>query len=139
MKRTMRMGRIIEHLKQDAAYALRGFQRSPGFTLAIVLVLGVGIGANTAIFSFVDRLLIRQLPYPQSHQLAMVYESFPGNARGSVSLANWVDWQRLNHSFEMLAAWNGIAATLVNDGDPELIFGQTVSGEFFPALEIAPA
>src|SRR5262249_21394828 len=58
---------------------------------------------------------------------------------GTVSLANWVDWQRLNHSFEMLAAWNGIAATLVNDGDPELIFGQTVSSEFFPALEIAPA
>src|SRR5262245_26360723 len=122
---------IVESLTQDITYALRGFRRSPGFTLIVVVMLAVGIGANTAIFSFVDRLLIRQLPYPQSNRLVMLYETFPSTPRSNVSPANWLDWQRLSKSFEILAAWNGTSATLAGDGEPELILGQTVSNEFF--------
>jgi putative ABC transport system permease protein len=134
----MRIRQIVESLTQDVTYALRGFRRSPGFTLIVVVMLALGIGANTAIFSFVDRLLIRQLPYPQSNQLVMLYETFPSTPRSNVSPANWLDWQRLSTSFEVLAAWNGTSATLAGDGDPELILGQAVSNEFFPVLGITP-
>jgi len=134
----MRIRQIVENVTQDMSYALRGFRRSPGFTVSVIVMLALGIGANTAIFSFVDRLLIRQLPYPQSNQLVVLYETFPSTLRSNVSPANWLDWQRLNRSFETLAAWNGTSATLTSDGDPELIFGQTVSSEFFPALRVQP-
>src|SRR5262249_17318498 len=107
----MRIPLILEYLRQDIRYALRGFQRSPGFTASGVGMVALGIGGNTAIFSLVDRLLIRQLPYPESQRLVMMYESFPGTPRNNVSLSNWLDWQRLNHSFESLAAWNGTLET----------------------------
>src|SRR5262245_51139428 len=134
----MHIRQITENVTQDIVYALRGFRRSPGFTLSVIVMLALGIGANTAIFSFVDRLLIRELPYPQSNQLVVLYETFPSTARNNVSPANWLDWQRLSKSFEALAAWNGTSATLAGDGDPELILGQSVSSEFFPALRITP-
>jgi len=134
----MRMIQMAEILMTDVRYALRGLQRSPGFTATVVVMLALGIGANTAIFSIVDRLFLRALPYPESNQLVMVNETFPGSTRNAVSPANWLDWQRLSHSFETLAAWNSATVTFVGEGYPEVLSGQAASAEFFPALKVSP-
>src|SRR5262245_2056448 len=134
----MQVHQILDSLRRDVKYAQRGLQRSPGFTFTVVVMLALGIGANTAIFSLVDRLLIRPLPYPESRQLVMLYESFR-STRNNVSMSNWLDWQRMNKSFDTLAAWNTVSETFTGGGEPELVAGQTVSFEFFPALKIAPS
>jgi putative ABC transport system permease protein len=134
----MRILQMVENLLADVRYALRGFQSSPGFTATVVVMLALGIGANTAIFSIVDRLFLRALPYPESNQLLMIYETSPATSRSAVSPANWLDWQRLSHSFETLAAWNFASATFAGEGDPELLSGQAASAEFFPTLKVSP-
>jgi len=134
----MRLVHALEILTQDLRYASRGLQRSPGFTATVIVMLALGIGANTAIFSLVDRLLLRDLPYPDSKQVVMLNETFPQVPRDNVSPGNWLDWQRMSRSFEALAAWRPSSATLSLDGDPELLSGQTVSAEFFPALKVRP-
>src|SRR5262245_36466884 len=99
----MRLYQTLESLIQDVSYAMRGFQRSPGFTATVALMLALAIGANTAIFSVVDRLFLRRLPYPESTQLVVLYETFPNVPRNNVSPANWLDWQRMSQSFDFLA------------------------------------
>jgi predicted permease len=137
--RDIRGAGLLDDLLRDVRHSLRGLRRSPAFTITVILMLALGIGANTAIFSIVDRLLLRDLPYPDGEQLMMVYESVPSTPRTNVSPANWMDWQRMSRSFEFLAAWNGITGTLTGDGEPELLLGQTASIEFFPALGVQPA
>lgn len=129
---------MLDILFLDVRHAMRGLRRSPGFTVTVVLMLGLGIGANTAIFSIVDRLLLRDLPYPDGDRLVMLYDTFPENERNNVSPANWIDWQRMSQSFEDLAAWNSFSMTLTGEGDPEQLSGQTVSSEFFPAVKVPP-
>jgi putative ABC transport system permease protein len=136
--RDIRGAGILEGLLRDAHHALRGFRRSPVFTATVILMLALGIGANTAIFSIVDRLLIRDLPYPDGEQLMMVYESTASFPRNNVSPANWMDWQGMSQSFEFLAAWNSVSSTVTGEGEPELLLGQTGSVEFFPALRVQP-
>ena len=117
----------------------RGLRRSPGFTLAVVLTLALGIGANTAIFSVVDQLLLRPLPYPEGENLVMVYEARESNSHNSVSPANWLDWQRDNRTLERAAAWmGGRSATLTGAGEATRLGMLPVSAEFFPLLRVAP-
>src|SRR6185369_6866314 len=134
----MRIGLILEHLAQDLRLAVRGFQRSPGFTTTVILMLALGIGANTAIFTLVDKLLLRDLPYPESQQLVLLYETSPNNQRNTVAPANWLDWQRQSTSFETLGISNFVSETLVADGEPELVAGQLMSAEIMPALRARP-
>ena len=101
----IRAGRFFENVMRDARHMGRGLRRSPGFTIAVVLTLALGIGANTAIFSVVDQLLLRPLPYPEGENLVMVYESRNSNSHNSVSPATWLDWQRDNRTLERVAAW----------------------------------
>jgi len=128
----------VERLFEDVRHAVRGFRRSPGFAATVVIMLAVAIGANTAIFSLVDRLLLRELPYPESDRLAMVYEVVPGSPATNVSPGNWLDWQRLSQSFETFAAWVYTTATMTGENEPELLTGQAVSYEFFPSLKVLP-
>src|SRR5690349_4668909 len=101
----IRTGRLFEDVLRDARHMGRGLVRNPGFTLAVVLTLALGIGANTAIFSIVDQALLRPLPYPEGEDLVVVYEARGSNSHNSVSPATWLDWQRDNHTLEALAAW----------------------------------
>src|SRR5688572_9886071 len=101
----IRTGRFFEDVMRDARHMGRGLRRSPGFTLAVVLTLALGIGANTAIFSIVDQVLLRPLPYPQGDGLVMVYERPDSIAENSVSPANWLDWQNESRTLEGFAAW----------------------------------
>ena len=135
----IRSGRFVEDVLRDARHMGRGLRRSPGFTIAVVLTLALGIGANTAIFSIVDQLLLRPLPYPEGENLVMVYEARTSNAHNSVSPATWLDWQRDNRTLEGVAAWAaGRFAILTGSGEPARLNVQAVSSEFFSVLRVAP-
>ena len=140
----IRSARLVEDLTRDARHMGRGLRKSPVFTLTVVLTLALGIGGNTAIFSVVDQLLLRPLPYPEGDRLITIYESFPGatgqfgNRRNNVSPANWLDWQRDNRTLQSLAAWRTMTFTLTGVGEPIRLNGQLVSSEFFPLLGVAP-
>jgi putative ABC transport system permease protein len=139
---------ILENLARDIRHMARGLRRSPGFAAAVVLTLAVGIGGNTAIFSVVDQVLLRPLPYPDGDRLLLVFEHFeatgPGLApdRGTpchcVSPANWLDWQRDNRTLANIAVWRPLPVSLTGAGEPVRLTGQGVSGEFFSVLGVAP-
>ena len=129
----------VEDLLRDIRHVSRGLRRTPGFAIAVVLTLALGIGGNTAIFSVVDQVLLRPLPYPNGDELVTVYEAGlaePGHF--SVSPANWLDWQRQSRTVAAFAAWRPSAFTLTGTGEPVRVNGQLVSSEFFPLLGVAP-
>ena len=131
--------RLVDDVTRDVRHAARGLWRSPGFSLAVILTLALGIGGNTAVFSVVDQLLLRPLPYPDGDQLLMVEESVGGrNAHADVSPANWLDWQRDSRTFRRFAAWRSWSFTLTGTGEPRRVNAQQVSSEFFPLLGVAP-
>jgi putative ABC transport system permease protein len=135
-ERTMR---LVEDVTRDLRHAARGLWRSPGFSAAVILTLALGIGGNTAIFSVVDQLLLRPLPYPNGDQLVVVEESTGGsNSRADVSPANWLDWQRESRTFRGFAAWQSAAFTITGAGESRRLRAQRVSSEFFPLLGVAP-
>ena len=130
--------RVAEDVVRDIRHAARGLWRSPGFSLAVILTLALGIGGNTAVFSVVDQLLLRPLPYPDGDQLVIVEESTGPGSRADVSPANWLDWQRESRTFRRFAAWQPWAFTLTGAGEPRRVNAQRVSAEFFPLLGVAP-
>jgi putative ABC transport system permease protein len=137
--RDMRRVNFIEDCIQDLRYGLRVLAKSPVFTIVAVLSLALGIGANTAIFSVVNGLLLRPLPYPDSQRIVAVWhtppqESFPGLRRFSVSPANYLDWKSQSDVFEQMAAYGYIGFSLSTGNDPVSVTGIAVSSEFFSAL-----
>src|SRR5215472_11952236 len=136
--RESRRVHVLETLLQDARYGLRTMRRSPGFTLVAVLTLTLGIGANTAIFSVVNGVLLNPLPYPQPEQLVALHESKVNFARGSISYPNFRDWQKDNHTFSAIAISRGYAFSLTGLGDAQQVQGEFVSSEFFPLLGVSP-
>jgi putative ABC transport system permease protein len=130
-------------LAQDLKYALRVLRKSPGFTAAAILVLALGIGANTAIFSVVNAVLLRPLPFQDSNRLVQVWhvppaKSFPGMTTFSVSAANYVDWQQQNHTFERMAIYSFTSFNFTAGDQPEAIQGAGVSPDFFSTLRSQP-
>jgi predicted permease len=130
---------MLSALLQDLRYAARALRLTPGFTAAAVIVLGIGIGANTAIFSLVDAALLRPLPFADPDRLVMVWEKPPAWDRNSVSPLNFADWSEQNHVFAGIAATSGRSGTLTGaGGEAEKINGQTVSPSFFDVLGVQP-
>lgn len=126
---------------QDLRFGLRQLARSPGFTLTAVLALGLGIGANSALFSVVDAVLLRPLPFPQADRLVMVWEdaSHFGFPRNTPAPANWVDWKKENKVFTDIAAVRGRSYNLTSDGStPEQAIGATVTASFWQVLDVKP-
>lgn len=137
--RDMRRVNFIEDLVQDLRYGVRVLIKSPVFTTVAVLSLALGIGANTAIFSVVNNLMLRPLPYPDSQQIVDVWhtppqESFPGLSRFSVSPGNYLDWKSQNASFEQMAAYGYAGFSLSTGDDPVAVIGAAVSSDFFSVL-----
>ncbi len=131
----------IENSLIDLRYAARMLWKSPGFTAAAVLSLALGIGANSAIFSYIDAWMIKPLPYPQPAKLMIfqAHETKKGWTRNSVtSTADFLDFQKQNTSFEQTAAWAGWNFNLTGDGLPELVEGGRVSWNYFEALGVKP-
>ena len=137
--RDMRRVNFIEDLMRDLRYGVRMLAKSPVFTTVAVLSLALGIGANTAIFSVVNSLMLRPLPYPDSDRIVDVWhtppqESFPGLERFSVSPANYLDWKSQNDSFEQMAVYGYAGFSLSTSNDPVAVTGTAVSSDFFSVL-----
>ena len=128
-------------LSDDIKYGARLLRRSPGFSAAAILALALGIGANTAIFSVVDAVLLAKLPYTDGDRLVMVWEdaSHMGFPRNTPAPANWVDWRAQNTVFTDIAATRGRTASITGDGPPEQVFGRSVTGNLWTVLGVRPA
>jgi putative ABC transport system permease protein len=127
-------------LLQDVRYGLRMLGKAPGFAAIAVLTLALGIGANTAIYTAVDRILLRPLPYAQPERLVVLWEDFSriGFPRNNLSPADYVDWKNQNSVFEDVAATRSRVATLTMGGPPEMVIGRGVTANFFPVLGVSP-
>jgi predicted permease len=125
-------------LFQDLKFGLRMLAKNPGFTAVAVLTLALGIGANTALFSVVNGVLLNPLPYPEPNQLVTLHESKPNFPTGSISYPNFLDWQRGNHTFSSMAIARGYGFTLTGAGEPEQVRGEFMSSDFFPLLGVEP-
>ncbi len=122
---------------QDIRYAFRLLAKSPGFTAIAILTLALGIGANTAIFTVVNAVLLRPLPYRDPSHLVLVVErsKYPTI---TVSYQNYLDWRDQSHSFESVEAIYGANMTLTGKGDPQRLVARRVTAGFFPTLGVSP-
>jgi putative ABC transport system permease protein len=126
-------------LSQDLRYGARMLAKKPGFTLIAVLTLALGIGANTAIFSVVNAVLLRPLPYPNSERLVMMSLNDNGGPAGNTGYATFVDWRERSKSFAQMSLIRSWGGTLTGQGDPEMINGMRVSASYFRMLGVSPA
>jgi len=137
--REIRAGHMVETFFQDVRFGLRILRKNPGFATVAILTLALGIGANTAIFSVVNGVLLNPLPYPQAEQLVMLHESKPNFATGSISFPNFLDWQKENRTFSSMAIQrSGSSFILTGLGEAEQVNGTFVSSEFFRQLGVVP-
>jgi predicted permease len=129
---------FLETLLQDLRFALRMLRKNPGFAAVAIFTLALGIGANTALFSIVNGVLLNPLPYPQPDRLLALYAKTPEFPRSSISYPNFLDWQRDNHTFSAMAAFRPDSFNLIGMGQPERLPADMVSATFFPLLGIKP-
>jgi len=128
---------------QDIRYASRQIRKAPGFAAVAVITLALGIGANTAIFSVVNGVLLRPLPFQDADRLVRLWhvppqQSFPGIPTFSVSPANYLDWQSQNHVFEQMAIYGYSGFTMTGGDKPEQVDASNVSATFFSTLGVKP-
>jgi putative ABC transport system permease protein len=133
---TVAEGVMMDSLLQDLRYAARQMTKSPGFTLAAVLSLAIGIGLNTAVFSGMDAVVLRPLALPRLDRVVTVAEQRTSGTEEWVALANYQDWVRNSHAFAELAVRKDTGVALTGDGDAEQIAASFTSASFFPALGI---
>ena len=129
-------------LLQDLRYAVRLLTRSPGFALVAIATLALGIGANTAIFSVVNALLLRPLPYAHADRLVMVWQDMRargGPAQEWATPGNFADWQKARELFDAMAAIQGWQPSLTGSGAPESLAGEQVTASYFDVLGISPS
>jgi putative ABC transport system permease protein len=126
-------------LLRDVRYAVRVLSKSPGFTTVALVALALGIGANTAIFTVVNAVLLRALPFKDPDRLVMVWEKQPQVKRPNVVNSwNFLDWRARNRVFEKIAALHQLPLNLSSDGEPEQVIALRVSADFFPILGVNP-
>src|SRR5215470_10272061 len=123
---------------QDLTYGVRLLLKHPGVTAIAVITLALGIGANTAIFSVVNAVLLNPLPYKQPDRLVALWENVPGHGRWRSSPANFFDWKKQNTVFEDVVAFGGASMTFTGAGDPEQLLGATVSSGYFAVVGVEP-
>ena len=123
---------------QDFRYALRQFGRTPGVTTVVVLTIALGIGANTALFSIVNGVLLSPLPYREPEQLVTLHESKANFATGSISFPNFRDWRKDNHTFSAMAISRGYAFSLTGVGEAAQLSGAFVTSDYFRILGMKP-
>jgi putative ABC transport system permease protein len=138
--RKRRGGNMVTDLFQDLHYAARTLRKSPGFTAIMILTLALGIGANATIFSVVDGVLLRPLPYPQPEQLVRVFESNPGKGWPTFALSppNFLDWRAQTQTLAKIAAYEPDGFTYTSGDAPERWSGPMVTEGFFEVLGAQP-
>jgi predicted permease len=125
-------------LLQDLRYGFRMILKSPGFSVIAVFTLALGIGANTAIFSVVNGVLLNSLPFHDGDQLVSLFEKIPNFEKASISYPNFTDWRKMNHSFTAIAAYRSHGFDLTGEGIPEHLHGEMISAAFFEILGVNP-
>src|SRR5512146_1822943 len=128
----------METVLQDLRYGVRTLLKSPGFALIAIITLALGIGANTAMFSIVNGVLLRPMPYPQPERLLKLYTRMPQFEQASVSYPNFLDWQQRSRSFEQMAAYRNDNFNLTGEANPERLRGLMMSATMFPTLGVKP-
>jgi predicted permease len=137
--RTVWVPMWLDHLRQDVRYAMRGLLRNPGFAAVAVLTLALGIGATTAIFSVVNAVVLRPLPFPEPERVMIVGEDFEGRGQPSdVSPGNFIDWRTHSTSFSSLGARQDVNFNLAGDDQPERVRGGRVTHSWFDVLRVTP-
>ena len=131
-------GRWWRDLLEDVQYGLRVLWKNPRFLTVAVLTLALGIGANTALFSVVNGVLLNPLPYPHPEELVTLHESKPNFSTGSISFPNFLDWQKDNQTFSSMAVQRGTSFILSGLAEAEQIDAQFVSSDFFRQLGVVP-
>jgi predicted permease len=129
---------LLKSLPQDLRYGVRVLAKSPGFSLIAILTLALGIGANTAIFSVVNGVLLNPLPFRAPNQLVSMFQAMPNFKNGSISYPNFLDWRRMNTSFAGMAAYRSVGFNLSGNGEPERLHGEMISAGFFEILGVNP-
>src|SRR6185369_5955912 len=133
----------LEIVVQDVRYGIRALRKSPGFTAVAAITLALGVGANTAIFSVVNAVMLRPLPYAEADRLVRLWESNEklSRARTSVSIPNFLDWRAQLHGFTALAAISnaGGSFTTMSGEGAAIVRGATVTADFLPVLGVMPA
>jgi putative ABC transport system permease protein len=141
-QRARRRGEMMNDLLQDARYTVRTLRRSPAFVAGVLLAMAMAIGANTAIFTVANALLLQPLPFREGDRLMQVQRTFPGGGMAMVPLPYFLYWRDHDRSFERLAAANTLASgfNLAGAGSPpDRVFGSRVSQEYFAVFAVSPA
>src|ERR1700731_2231673 len=125
-------------LLQDIRYSFRMLAKNPGFAATAILTLALGIGANTALFSVVNGVLLNPLSFPRANELVTLYENKPNFKYGSVSHPNFFARERNNRTFQSIAAYRPDDFTVAGVGNPERVNGVMVSADFFSTLGVQP-
>src|SRR5260370_7973020 len=131
-------GISLESLFQDLRYGFRMLVKSPGFSLIAIFTLALGIGANTAIFSVVNGVLLNPLPFHEANQLVSMFQEIPNFKNGSISYPNFLDWHRMNTTFAGIAAYRSPLFNLSGNSEPERLHGDMISAGFFEILGVNP-
>src|SRR5215212_1511018 len=131
--------RLIQDLWQDVRYGLRTFRKKPGFTAVAVSTLALGIGANAAIFSVVNGVLLKSLPFPDPERLVALNETTESGRATAVAFPDYLDWRASQNVFEEMAARMPAGGVLTGDGEPERVTGRLVTASFFRTLGVRPA
>ena len=128
----------METLLQDIRYGIRMVAKSPSFAVIAILTLALGIGANTALFSVVNGVLLNPLPYDQPDRLVAIYSKTSEFPRSSISYPNFLDWVREQRSFSSIAAFREDDYNLTGMGEPERVKAEMISANFFSVLGVKP-
>jgi predicted permease len=128
----------VETLLQDLRYGIRMLAKAPGFASIAILTLALGIGANTALFSVVNGVLLNPLAYPQSGQLVAIYGKTTGFANAPINYPNFQDWQRDTQTFSSMAIYRNQDYNFIGTGEAERLTGYMISADFFPTLGTMP-
>ncbi|MGH9326482.1 MAG: hypothetical protein ACRD2B_07335 [Terriglobia bacterium] len=121
----------MDTVLQDLRYGMRQLLRSPGFTAVAIVTLALGIGANAAIFSFVDAVLLKPLPYPDPERIVSIWQTQPREDRGVIHALGFLDWKRQNGCFQFLSAVDWDTVTLTGPGEPQHLNVQEASASYF--------
>jgi len=130
--------RTLDVWRQDLKYGVRMLAKNPGLAAIAVLTLALGIGANTALFSIVNGVLLNPLPFPEPDQLVMLHESKPNFQTGAIPYLNFLDWQKQNRTFSSMALARGYAFSFTGMGEPEQLQGEWVTASFFGTFHVRP-
>ncbi len=138
--RELRLGASIETFFQDVRYAIRGLRKNAAFAATAILILAIGIGASTALFTAIHSVLLSSIPYDSPGDLVVGRKSIQGVQRGPISRVNYLDYRELNQTFDQFAAigWGTAEITMTGGSRPELLQATAITWNLFKALRVEP-